>query len=138
MLCDEHGNWVTAHDDMCTLVRNYFNSIFTEKQGDQQAIISCVQPRVSEEDNNILTQPFTEQEFKDAVFSMHPDKSPGPDGLNPAFFHRFWNDIRGDIFTTATSWLANGVFPLDLNATHIVLAPKWDNPESIISLCNVL
>jgi len=85
-LRDEHGNWVAAHDDMCTLVRNYFNSIFTEKQGDQQAIISCVQPRVSEEDNNILTQPFTEQEFKDAIFSMHPDKSPGPDGLNPAFF----------------------------------------------------
>jgi len=74
---------------------------------------------------------------------MHPDKSPGPDGLNPAFFHRFWNDIGGDIFTSTTSWIFSNTIPPVLNSTHIVLAPKGDNPELIkdlrlISLCNVL
>jgi len=93
---------------MCTLVHDYFTSIFTERQGDQQSILSCVHPRVSDVDNYTLTQPFSEQEFKEAIFSMHPDKSPGPDSLSPAFFHIFWIDIGGDIFTSATSWLSSG------------------------------
>jgi len=142
-LRDETGNWSTSHDDLCQVVRNYFTTMFAAKQGDYQDIISCIQNKVSSDDNNTLTQPFTEQEFQDAIFSMHSDKSPGPDGLNPAFYHRFWKEIGGELFTVATSWLASGPFPPELNATHIILAPKGDNPESMkdlrpISLCNVL
>nr|ABN08038.1 RNA-directed DNA polymerase (Reverse transcriptase) [Medicago truncatula] len=68
---------------------------------------------------------------------------PGPDGLNSAFYHRFWKELGGEIFFVASSWLTSGSFPPELNATHIVLAPKGDNPEYMkdlrpISLCNVL
>jgi len=74
---------------------------------------------------------------------MHLDKSPSPDGLNLTFYQRFWKEIGGDIFSAATSWLASGTFPADLNATHIVLASKGDTTETMkdrcpISLCNVL
>jgi hypothetical protein len=98
---------------------------------------------VSAEDNSILTQPFSEQEFKEAIFNMHPDKSPCPDGLNPAFYHRFWDDIGGELFLKASHWLNSGQLPSSLNETNIVLAPKGDNPETIrdlrpISLCNVI
>jgi len=30
------------------------------------------------------------EEFKEAIFSMKPDKCPGPDGFNPGFFQKFW------------------------------------------------
>jgi hypothetical protein len=108
-----------------------------------QPIISCVQPVVTEEDNSLLTQPFSALEFKEAIFSMHPDKSPGPDGLNPAFYHRFWEGIGGDLISDVVAWLNSGQLPQGLNATNIVLAPKGDNPETMkdlrpISLCNVL
>jgi len=74
---------------------------------------------------------------------MHPDKSSGLDGLNPAFYHRFWEDIGGDLISDAAVWLNSGQLPQGLNATNIVLAPKGDNPETMkdlrsISLCNVL
>lgn len=65
-LRDPSGNWIVAHDELCSLVRNYFTNIFTSQQGDHHPIISCVQPRVSIEENNILTAPFTESEFKDS------------------------------------------------------------------------
>lgn len=32
-LHNDSGNWLTAHDDLCSLVRNYFTTIFAEKQG---------------------------------------------------------------------------------------------------------
>jgi len=102
-----------------------------------------VHSRVSDEDNELLTHPFTVEEFKEAIFSMHPDKSPGPDSLNPAFFQWFWNEIHSDVYSSASSWLDSSSLPPELNATNIVLSPRGDNPESMkdlcpISLCNVL
>ncbi|WJX56899.1 hypothetical protein P8452_42513 [Trifolium repens] len=44
--------------------------------------------------------PFVIEEFKEAMFSMKPDKCPGPDGFNP------------------------GSFPASLNLTNIALIPK--------------
>lgn len=142
-LRDNSGNWITSHDDLCTHIHDYFSNIFSALPGDHFPITSCVQAVVSAEDNSILTQPFLEQEFKEAIFSMHPDKSPGPDGLNPAFYHKFWDDIGGELFLEASHWLNSGQLPSSLNETNIVLAPKGDNPETIrdlrpILLCNVI
>ena len=102
-----------------------------------------MQAKVSIDDNHALTTPFTENEFQEAIFNMHQDKSSRPDGLNPAFYHRIWNELGGEIFTIASSWLASGSFPHELNVIHIILAPKGDNPAIMkdlrpISLCNVL
>ncbi|RVW31876.1 Transposon TX1 uncharacterized 149 kDa protein [Vitis vinifera] len=77
------------------------------------------------------------------VQQMHPDKSPGPDGFNPAFFQHFWPLIGNDIFHACSSWLNNNEFPASLNETIIVLIPKNDNLVSMrdlrpIALCNVL
>jgi len=91
----------------------------------------------------MLTKPFIENEFQEAILSMHPDKSRGPDGLNSAFYHRFWNELGGEIFTIASFWLASGSFPPELNATQIILTPKGENLTTMknlrpIVLCNVL
>ena len=44
--------------------------------------------------NSSLIRPFEAQEVKEVIFAMHPDKSPGPDGMDPGFFQEFW-DIVG-------------------------------------------
>ncbi|MCI00450.1 RNA-directed DNA polymerase (Reverse transcriptase), partial [Trifolium medium] len=74
---------------------------------------------------------------------MHPDKAPGPDGFNPAFYQHFWNICGDDIFEATKEWLERGYFPSSLNETNICLVPKCENPVSMkdlrpISLCNVL
>lgn len=74
---------------------------------------------------------------------MHPDKSPGPDGINPAFYQRFWNIIGNDIVATCLNVISSNVVPDGLNDTLVVLIPKKQSPETIndlrpISLCNVL
>jgi len=55
------------------------------------SVVDAIATVVSYEDNMFLTAPFQEQEFKEAMFSMHPDKCPSPDGLNPGFFQHFWS-----------------------------------------------
>lgn len=34
----------------------------------------------------MLLEPFSATEVKEALFSMQPDKSPGLDDMNPAFY----------------------------------------------------
>ena len=46
---------------------------------------------IIEEDNVMLIAPFTAMEIKDVVFSMHPGKALGSDGMNPAFFQHYWH-----------------------------------------------
>ena len=52
-------------------------------------VIDAIESVITTDDNNFLTAPFQPQEFKDAMFSMHPNKCPGPDGFNPGFFSTF-------------------------------------------------
>ncbi|XP_019181629.1 PREDICTED: uncharacterized protein LOC109176679 [Ipomoea nil] len=42
-----------------------------------------IQPRVTATQNEGLLRLFEESEVKSALFSMYPDKAPGPDGMNP-------------------------------------------------------
>lgn len=77
------------------------------------------------------------------VFSMHPDKSPGPDGLNPAFFQSFWSIFWSDVFKVCHTFMSTGELPLGLNKTVVCLIPRVKEPHSMtelrpISLCNVL
>ena len=53
-------------------------------------IISLVKPLVSDDMNDELCKPFSEQEISDALFQMGPLKAPGLDGFPARFFQRNW------------------------------------------------
>ena len=76
------------------------------------------------------------EEVKNAVFSMHPDKSPGPDGMTPAFYQKYWTIIWNDVFKLVDRLFRDGDINPYLKSTNIVLIPKKKNLRPI-SLCNV-
>ena len=51
-------------------------------------------PQVSDEENNLLTAPYSEEEVRKAVFLMEHNKAPGPDGLPAEFYQNFWEVIK--------------------------------------------
>lgn len=57
-----------------------------------------------------LLRPLEFEEFKSSLFGMHNDKAPGPGGLNPSFFKRFWNLCGMELFQTGKEWLETGEF----------------------------
>ena len=74
---------------------------------------------------------------------MQPDKSPGPNGMNPAFYQNIWSIVRKDIIAARLSVLSLGVLPAGFNDTQLILIPKKQQAEVMgdmrpISLCNVI
>ena len=53
--------------------------------------------QVTDEQNSYLVHPIEEEEVKVAVFSMHPEKSPGDDGLNTSFYQIYWSIVGSDV-----------------------------------------
>ncbi|XP_042515190.1 uncharacterized protein LOC122089498 [Macadamia integrifolia] len=78
-----------------------------------------------------------------ALKAMGPLKAPGPDGLPPAFFQRFWDFTKEDVYSFACNFFRTGSLPLHCNDTLLCLIPKCTNPETAdqyrpISLCAVV
>lgn len=123
--------WVDSQQGLHDIAYSYFSNIYQARQCYCSPVISCLHRYISDDDNDVLTAPFTEEEFLRAVFDMHPDKFPDPDGLNSGFYQRFWPILGKDVFYVSCSWLASGHFPDSSNDTNIVLAPKVDNPVTM-------
>ena len=105
--------------------------------------MSTVARKVTDEQNQFLLRPFEALEVKDAIFSMHPDKAPGPDGMNPAFFQAYWDIVGNEVTKTCMNYLNEGFILEELNSTHCSDPKKKPKPERLsdlrpISLCSVI
>ncbi|GJS13489.1 putative RNA-directed DNA polymerase, eukaryota, reverse transcriptase zinc-binding domain protein, partial [Tanacetum coccineum] len=83
------------------------------------------------------------QEVKEAIFSMGNDKSPGPDGYTVAFFKEAWDVVSNDVTKAVKEFFTNGTLLKEVNHTIIALIPKIASPTRIndyrpISCCNVI
>ncbi|CAA7023878.1 unnamed protein product [Microthlaspi erraticum] len=95
-----------------------------------------------DETNTKLIQIPSPEEIRTAIFSIHPDKAPSPDGFSASFFHLNWETIGNDITLEIQRFFTSGVLPRGINATHICLIPKKPAPKLVadympIALCNV-
>ena len=64
---------------------------------------------------------------------MHPDKSLGPDGMNPAFFQKFWHIIGDDVSAACLKFIQHCEFHVGLNETLLILIPKTPNRIILLS-----
>lgn len=58
-----------------------------------QPVLDVVSQKVDDYMNQILCAHFTAADIKRALFDMHPNKAPGPDGMSPMFYQKFWSVI---------------------------------------------
>lgn len=80
--------------------------------------------------------------MKKALFDMHPEKSPGPDGISPAIYQEFWSIVGSDVIQLVQHFFRVRKFEDHLIDTYIVLIPKKKYSTAMtdlrpISLSNV-
>nr|XP_043625583.1 uncharacterized protein LOC122597008 [Erigeron canadensis] len=99
--------------------------------------------KLSSNDAVSMIRAITDNEVKDALFSMGDDKSPRPDGFSAAFFKAALDVIGTDVMAAVKDFFHSGKLLKELNHTIIALIPKVAAPARVtdfrpISLCNVL
>lgn len=139
----DDGTIVTKHEELCSLLKNYYTKVFDEGEAVTRSSYTGNMVKVDQLQNTMLTADLNFEEFTEAVKGMHPDKASGPDGLNPAFFQHFWKVLGMEVFKCCKNWLNECRFSSTVNDTTLVLIPKKENVEEVkdlrpIALCNVL
>ncbi|XP_019186519.1 PREDICTED: uncharacterized protein LOC109181223 [Ipomoea nil] len=137
------GDWIEG-DAMRNVILDYYRGIFNSSSPTvNDDFFGSIQSRVTGTQNESLLRPFEESEVKSALFSMYPDKAPGPDGMNPGFYQHFWDVVGTDVSSYILNCLNTCSMPDKLNETNIILIPKKKTPEMVsdyrpIALSNVV
>jgi mannosylglycoprotein endo-beta-mannosidase len=80
--------------------------------------------KVTDEDNHTLTQPFSEEEVKQALFQMEQNKASGPDCITIEFYQKCWGIIKHDIMEMFIEFYEGNLNVNRLNYRVITLLPK--------------
>ncbi|KAJ8751095.1 hypothetical protein K2173_016276 [Erythroxylum novogranatense] len=142
-LKDAYGMRHTWETGLSQVISDYFTTLYSSQDCTPVNILNCVPHCLSAKDHLLLDAPFTQEDVRQAVFSMSGDKSHGLDGLNPGFYQRYWDVIGDDVSAFCLQCASTGLIPPSLPETILVLIPKKQHPEYIsdfrpIALCQVL
>ena len=85
-LHDAAGNWITDDNGVEKVAVDYFAELFTTTAPSEfDNFLSEITPGITAQMNQWLLRLATEEEVREALFMMHPEKAPGPDGMTPLF-----------------------------------------------------
>ncbi|KAL0444691.1 UNVERIFIED_CONTAM: LINE-1 retrotransposable element O protein [Sesamum latifolium] len=93
---DDKGEEVMSKEGIQQVILQYFSSIFRSTCPTEETMeeaVGCLEQRVTPAMNEALNQPFTLEEITCALKQMHPLKSPGPDGISPIFYQKYWSIV---------------------------------------------
>ncbi|PNX71291.1 hypothetical protein L195_g027166, partial [Trifolium pratense] len=132
-LSTEDGIKVNTHAGLKILSSDYFTNLFAPTQCNAELILQAISTCLTSNDNKILVALF-EEEFCEATFHMHSDKVPGPNGLNPTFYKRFWSLCGKEVITACKHWLNEGTLP---NSMGNIDEGTWYPPPADYVKCNI-
>lgn len=122
------------------VIHSYFAVLFdttSSLDSDIQHALRRLRHKVPPELNVSLKEPFTDEELQKALKGMHLFKSPGPDGMSPVFFHKFWHIFGLDITPYVLKFRNTCKIDRMVNKTFIFLLPKVDNPATVSQFCHI-
>ena len=88
---------------------DYFEDLFsTTSPSEFDSFLTDVSPGITPQMNQHLLRLATEEEVKEALFMMHPEKAPGSDGMTALFFQHSWHIIKNDLVEMVNNFLVSG------------------------------
>ena len=143
-LRNSEGELVSGDENILAMVIDYYSSLFTSSGPvGIEDVVQFTKLMVTAEMNSNLIGSFSREEVELALKQMAPLKAPGPNGMPPIFFQKFWNTVGDDVVEAVLLCLNSGTILPSLNHTFISLIPKVKSPEYVIefrpiALCNIV
>ncbi|XP_071909589.1 uncharacterized protein [Coffea arabica] len=100
-----NGNWCTSEEEIEKELCDHYTELFKSSQPEGlQEILHEVTRTITRQMNEQLIKPVEKSEIKLALFSMHPNKAPGIDGMSPLFFQQYCQIISVDIINAVNGF----------------------------------
>lgn len=139
----EDGNWGYDPEEIMHQTTVFFNNLFqTSRKSSylRQDHTTSTPPNV---DLTLLDQDLTDKEIWEAVFFFQSNMAPGPNGIHPFFYQKYWEKFGPSVKSFCREAWSKGTIDPSTNTTHICLIPKSKSASSSknfrpISLCNRL
>lgn len=140
---DDERNSYSTQQSIKEAATRHFSKLLTEDKGteDYSSMLQHMPKRVNQEMNIKLMKEVEEEEVRAAIWSLHSDKGPGPDGFPISFYREYWIMIKKDLLKMIRWVMKKGKMGGFTNSTYLALIPKENRPSSFsrfrpISLCN--
>ncbi|XP_062118564.1 uncharacterized protein LOC133832206 [Humulus lupulus] len=143
---NEGGTWVDTLAGIKEAFLDYYQrllgTVMIQRKQVSRSIMN-LGPVLTEAHTHILTTEFSNQEVKNAMFSILGMKAPGPDGYSNYFYQDNWNLVGLEVSAAVLSFLKSGKLLKEINNTTITLIPKIICPDNVcdfrpIACCNVI
>lgn len=140
---DDNGIQHVEEEKIAATISQYFQNIFTSSNPQVSEVVNrALKPCISQAVNEKLFALPSDDEIREEMFAIHPDKAPGPDGFSASFFQSNWEAVGPAICCEIKSFFVSGSLPNKINNTNIRLIPKITTPIKVsdyrpIALCNV-
>ena len=142
---DDQGVLRKGHKEVSDVASAYFQNLYASEEINLELyteVFSGFTQRVTQEMNDDLVRPITEEEIQAALFDMGPHRAPGPDGFSGVFYQKFWVYCKADIMEEIERFFNSGELDQQHNHTNLCLIPKIYPPTGMkdfrpIALCNV-
>eukprot|EP00253_Pinus_taeda_P017097 PITA_17097 len=137
------GNQHVEQTDIKEATTKHFKDLLTEVQeeGSYDDLLQHLHPKVTDDLNKSPTTKIKEEQIVEAIWSLQPNKVPGPDGFPICFYRDYWELINKDLIKYIKWIQKKGKIGGYTNSTHLALIPKENCPSNFsrfrpISLCN--
>jgi hypothetical protein len=131
----EHdGNIIKGDENLLKQATDYYTNLFGLGEDHEIHIdnnLWAELDQVSEEDNRLLCEPFSESEIKLALFQMEKNKAAGLDKIPIEFYQSCWDIVKDDIIMLFNDFHENKVNISRMNYGIITFLPKVANASRI-------
>ncbi|CAM8956535.1 unnamed protein product [Rhodiola kirilowii] len=140
------SSFITDPEKIMKEGTRYFQELFRHHSDTSDGLFNnelhILEREVTDEHNDYLNSPYTEEDIKRAVFDINPYKAPGHDGFSSLFIQKCWHIVKNDFIRECLDFLNAGYLNPKTNITRLVLIPKFNNAKKLqeyrpISLCTI-
>lgn len=101
-----NGEWI---EEVKKRVHEFFKNQFRRVECNRPILTALNgDKRLSAQDNQLFTEPFSEKKILDAISDCDSSKSPGPDGFSFKFIKECWHILKGYIMKKPSLYMTSG------------------------------